>query len=211
MANNTKKKYRSNTMENKVYFFNTLTRKVELLLMIDDKENSLSTPIERRLIYHTAKVVLQELRKKIKSDLPVELITTADANGRRAYRRSVVFMMQKALDNLYPGQNPDIHILHSLGEGYYCLFFLDGLQQKISEDFLVALKTEMKALCKRDIVIRKSSVPTRDAMEIFREAGMISKEHLLRYRSSSSINLYDLDGCKDYFYGYMAPSSGFCF
>lgn len=33
----------------------------ELLLMIDDKENSLSTPIERRLIYHTAKVVLQEL------------------------------------------------------------------------------------------------------------------------------------------------------
>ena len=151
---------------------------------------------------------LQELRKKIKSDLPVELITTADANGRRAYRRSVVFMMQKALDNLYPGQNPDIHILHSLGEGYYCLFFLDGLQQKISEDFLVALKTEMKALCKRDIVIRKSSVPTRDAMEIFREAGMISKEHLLRYRSSSSINLYDLDGCKDYFYGYMAPSTG---
>lgn len=33
----------------------------ELLSMIDDKENSLSTPIERRLIYHTAKVVLQEL------------------------------------------------------------------------------------------------------------------------------------------------------
>ena len=33
----------------------------ELLLMIDDKENSLSTPIERRLVYHTAKVVLQEL------------------------------------------------------------------------------------------------------------------------------------------------------
>ena len=33
----------------------------ELLLMIDDKENSLNTPIERRLIYHTAKVVLQEL------------------------------------------------------------------------------------------------------------------------------------------------------
>lgn len=33
----------------------------ELLTMIDDKENNLSTPIERRLIYHTAKVVLQEL------------------------------------------------------------------------------------------------------------------------------------------------------
>lgn len=33
----------------------------ELLLMIDDKENSSSTPIEGRIIYHTAKVVLQEL------------------------------------------------------------------------------------------------------------------------------------------------------
>lgn len=33
----------------------------ELLTMIDDKKNSLSTPIERRLIYHTAEAVLQEL------------------------------------------------------------------------------------------------------------------------------------------------------
>ena len=30
----------------------------------------------------------------------------------------------------------------------------------------------------------------------------------MRYRTSSNINVYELDGCVDYFYGYMAPNTG---
>ena len=37
---------------------------------------------------------------------------------------------------------------------------------------------------------------------------MTNKEQLLKYRTSSNINVYDLDGCVDYFYGYMAYSTG---
>ena len=39
--------------------------------------------------------------------------------------------------------------------------------------------------------------------------GMHDKERLFRYRRSSRVNVYDLDGYIDYFYGYMVPSTGY--
>jgi uridine kinase len=50
---------------------------------------------------------------------------------------------------------------------------------------------------------------TDDARRIFHEERLYDKERLLRYRTSSNINVYDLDGCLDYFYGYMVPSTGY--
>ncbi len=41
-----------------------------------------------------------------------------------------------------------------------------------------------------------------------REKGQHDKERLLHYRRSSRVNLYELDGVVDYFYGFMAPSTG---
>lgn len=43
---------------------------------------------------------------------------------------------------------------------------------------------------------------------VFKEKGLHDKERLLHYRRSSRVNLYELDGVVDYFYGFMAPSTG---
>ena len=63
---------------------------------------------------------LIELQKKVTEDGTLTFLTTADKNGRRAYRRSVVMLMQKALTELCPNQPVDILVDHSLGQGYYC-------------------------------------------------------------------------------------------
>ena len=39
--------------------------------------------------------------------------------------------------------------------------------------------------------------------------GMEDKARLLKYRISSRVNLYTLDGFTDYFYGYMVPDTGY--
>ena len=44
---------------------------------------------------------LRELAKTAKKDGNVEIITTADKIGRKAYRRSVTLLMQKAVHNLW--------------------------------------------------------------------------------------------------------------
>ncbi len=149
---------------------------------------------------------LYELPRKIPGDCNIEFLTGLDTNGRRTYRRSVVLLMQKALDNMYPGENPDVNIRHSLDQGYYCMLVSD---HKVNAEFLKKLKAEMNRLVKQDLPLKKYSIHTDDARRIFHEERLYDKERLLRYRTSSNINVYDLDGCLDYFYGYMVPSTGY--
>lgn len=147
---------------------------------------------------------LMELHGRLFEDGELTFITTDDKNGRRAYRRSVVFLMQRALMSLYPAGGVDIKVDHSLGQGYFCRINVDV----VDEQLLWALEREMRALVKKDLPLKKRTIKTREARKIFASRGMTEKENLMKYRTSSNINVYDLDGCIDYFYGYMAPSTG---
>lgn len=149
---------------------------------------------------------LYELNKEIPCDDEITFVTTRQSNGRRTYRRSVVLLMQKALDNMLPQENPDIIVQHSLAQGYYCLL---KATVEVSDEFLSKLKDEMLRLCELDLPLEKYSVPTSEAKKIFHEEGLTDKERLMRYRSCSSTHIYNLDGFKDYFYGYMVPSTGY--
>ena len=147
---------------------------------------------------------LMELHGTLFEDGELTFITTDDKNGRRAYRRSVVFLMQRALMSLYPAGGVDIKVDHSLGQGYFCRINVDV----VDEHLLWALEREMRSLVKKDLPLKKRTIKTREARKIFVSRGMTEKENLMKYRTSSNINVYDLDGCIDYFYGYMAPSTG---
>ena len=148
---------------------------------------------------------LMELNRIVPEDGEVIFLTTADKNGRRAYRRSVVFLMQRALMGLYPEGDVDIVVNHSLGQGYYCQ--VKGNVQ-VDDVFLANLKAEMLNLVEQDLPLTKTSIKTEDARKIFAARGMHDKENLMKYRTSSNTNVYELDGCIDYFYGYMAPDTG---
>ena len=148
---------------------------------------------------------LAELNKTISGVADLEFLTTADKDGRRAYRRSVVFLLQRALMDVYPlPANPYLRVEHSLGQGDFCT--IEGVGQ-ITEEKLEELKKVMLDLVKQDIPLKKYSIKTTQAKEMFHSFNMKDKEQLLKYRTSSNINVYDLDGCIDYFYGYMVPST----
>lgn len=146
---------------------------------------------------------LMELGREVPGDGEITFLTTQDKNGRRAYRRSVVFLMQRALQNLCP--EALLRVEHSLGAGYYCRIV--G-KDAIDEAWLKILQEQMLALVAQDLPICKKTIRTEDARVLFAERGMQDKERLMHYRSSSNCNIYELDGCIDYFYGYMAPSTG---
>ncbi len=152
---------------------------------------------------------LRELRKKAKKDGVLEWITTADKTGRRAYRRSVTLLMQKAVQNLWGGENVTVHVLYSIGQGYYCELVAEEARRPVGQEMLRDLKREMDRLAEADLPIEKESVSTDEAVEMFRKAGMKDKEKLFRYRRSSRVNIYRLEEYIDYFYGYMAPSTGY--
>lgn len=171
---------------------------------------------------------LRELNKKIKSDCELSFVTTADRDGRRTYRRSVVLLLQRAIYDVY-GSMTRLHVMHSLGEGYYCQLekaveCADSQQEKYNEDTdqgsrenseksvtehdIDRIVCSMYSFVEKDLTITKHSAKTQYAEQLFKEKGLRDKERLLHYRRSSRVNLYELDGVVDYFYGFMAPSTG---
>lgn len=152
---------------------------------------------------------LSELFISCYDDGTVKFLTISDKNGRRAYRRSLVFLMQKAIDRLFD-EWMDVRVMYPFASGYYCLPPTNeqGEKVEVTEEFLTNLRAEMNKLIEEDIPITKSVMKTKDAAKMFRHEGLFAKEKLLWYRASSNINIYELDGLHDYFYGYMVPSTG---
>ena len=116
----------------------------------------------------------------------------------------VVEALQKAVENLWKDQ-VKIRVYYSLGESYYCE--LHGTANDAAA--VQALRAEMQRLVEADLPIKKCSVKTEDAEQLFHDKGMKDKERLLHYRRSSRVNIYELDGHQDYYYGYMVPSTGY--
>lgn len=148
---------------------------------------------------------LQELNKKLETDGVLEFVTTADTMGRKAYRRSLLMILEKAIFNLYK-TDVRLRVMHTLGQGQYCE--LEG-DLEISEDVLDSIRSRMQQLVDADIPIRKNTIHTDAAVLLFQEYGMPDKARLFQFRRSSHVNLYDIDGFQDYFYGYMMPSTGY--
>ena len=67
----------------------------------------------------------------------------------------------------------------------------------------------MRQLVRQAVPIRKTSLSTEDAIELFRSRGMPDKAQLLSFRISSRVNVYSLEDFSDYFYGYMVPDTSY--
>ena len=144
---------------------------------------------------------LCELHKPLDRDCSLKMVTAQDKPGIQTYERSAVFLMLKAFYDVAGRENVErVSVEYSLSSALFCLawgsFTLDqALLDRVEER------------------MRKRSVSTDDAMELFRQAGLVHKADLLSFRINSRVNIYSLDGFLDYFYGYMAPDTGYirCF
>ncbi|MGN0336385.1 MAG: nucleoside kinase [Lachnospiraceae bacterium] len=150
---------------------------------------------------------LRELNKSVKEDGTLSFVTLADKPGVKAYRRTVVLLMQKALDDLYGEKGVGVRVLQTTGNGQYCE--LTGTDMEVTDELLRELSAEMRRLIDADLPISKENHSTAEAVKLFHELGMTDKEKLFGYRRSSRVNIYELDGYRDYFYGYMLPSTGY--
>lgn len=156
---------------------------------------------------------LRELVKSVDAGEEITFITTADKMGRKTYRRSVILLMQKAIHNLYGKDGLDVRVKYSIGQGHYCELVskTDAAEKArtVLPHYVEAIKTEMNRMVAENLPIKKENWNTDKAVKLFREQAMPDKERLFRYRRSSRVNIYNLDGYRDYFYGYMAPSTGY--
>lgn len=144
-----------------------------------------------------------ELFKNIDSNGEIELIMFDSPIGYKIYTRTLQFIFIKATLDLF--DNSVITIEHSIGEG---VFGELHKEEALSSEDIDKIKLRMKELIEKDLPINKIKVKIEKAIEIFKEYGMDDKVSLLNQVSFENVNLYELDGRYDYFYGQMAYSTG---
>lgn len=149
---------------------------------------------------------LQELRKSVENDCEIRFVTTGDAIGHATYKRSMCFLLVKAVHDVAGHDKIErVRIHFSVDKGYYCTAEGDV---KVTEGFLEKVSARMKQLSADKIPIGKRSVHTDDAVEMFHRHGMYDKERLFEYRRVSKVNIYSMNEFEDYYYGYMVPDAG---
>jgi len=148
---------------------------------------------------------IRELHKKISKDADVKFITLSDTIGHKTYERSAIMLFVKAVHDIM-GNDVRIKVEFSIGKGLYCAILDD---KKLDDNSIKQINNRMNELVAANIPITKKPYPITEAVALFKKQGMEDKVDLFRYRRSSYINVYELDGYYDYFYGYMLPSTGY--
>lgn len=159
---------------------------------------------------------IKELIKKVEKDAEIRFITLKDGIGHKTYERSAIMLFVKAFSDV-TGSKTDVRIKveFAIGRGCYCsLIKSEGMEDfEITDQLVADINSRMNELVKQNISITKEPYSLNDAIALFKEQGMEDKVNLFKYRKSSYVNVYCLDGYYDYYYGYMLPSTGYitCF
>ncbi len=150
---------------------------------------------------------IRELFKKVDRDCTVEFLTLTDDTGHKTYNRTAILILMKAIQEVVGADKIEkIKLEFAIGNGLYCSKKGDF---EITDALIAQVKAKMQEYINRDLYVIKRSMPLEEANAIFSEQKMEDKVNLFKYRGSSTVNVYNLDGYKDYYYGYMLPSTGY--
>lgn len=168
------------------------------------KEYQKNYPHDIVLVLENGK--MRELFREVRDESIVEFLTTGHLDGYKTYKRSAVLLLMKAIFDVGGKEVASGIKLHfSVSKGYYCT----SKYRMPDEEFLENVQARMEELVRLALPIQKKTIPVDDAIEKFYRNGMKDKAKLFWFRRSSTVNIYELDGFEDYYYGYMVPNTSY--
>ena len=130
-------------------------------------------------------------------------------DGRRTYIRSLCFLLQHAVRDLFPGKV--LVIDHSLPNGLYCELREGkpgGPVFKPDAEAMERLRARMRELVDADLPFTTEKIPSEEAEALFEAQGQPYKAQLRRSLGRYFCRVYYLDGLVDSFHGPLVPSTG---
>lgn len=136
----------------------------------------------------------------------IETLALDTPDGWRAYQRGLLFIAILAVKKCFPGAK--VIALHSLGSGVYCE--IEDQDRPLSPFDLDTIGRKMREFIDADKPFVLSEISKEDAILYYTNTDQLDKAKLLEFRhSKESFKIYQMDEMKDYFFGYMPPSSGY--
>lgn len=148
---------------------------------------------------------IKELNYKIYRPVTIRYIDITSFAGIRVYQRTISFILQKAVQELFPDRT--LYIRHSLGaSGFYCE--ISGFAP-IPAEHLESIRTRMREIVAADLPIRCTKMRTEAVRKVYEEFALDDKIALLDSRPRLYSKLYAIERTPGYFYGALTPSTGY--
>lgn len=130
----------------------------------------------------------------------IRLLRYSDPVGRDVYKRTAQFVLFLAVRRLWPNARAKMSCVVGSGT-YFKVEAADFDANRLGE--------EVNRIVAENITLHRRRMPTIEAIQKFESQGEFDKARLLGYRKKERIDLYESGDFADYYYGEMAPSTGF--
>ncbi len=155
---------------------------------------------------------IRELSYRIYQPITVSFIDISSYAGVMVYQRTISFIIQCAIEELFP--NLTLYIRHSMGgNGIYCEVECQGdscgTPYRLTPEDIDNIERRMRDIVDADIEIIRELMPTEQLREIYIKRGYLDKIALLETRPRLYSELYMLRGSINFFFGALAPSTGY--
>lgn len=136
-------------------------------------------------------------------DSHIEFIRYKDADGYRIYSRTLKMVLYMALTSLYSAAN--VEFISTINKDQY--FVIKDI--KITDKKVKEIKEKMLEIINKDYPIFKKYVDYEEATELYKASSNVDKLNNLETRIKASVPMYFCQGMYNYFYGLLAPSTGY--
>lgn len=144
----------------------------------------------------------KNLDTKITDDSKIELLDISTKEGMAIYRRTLLYIMGKAFEKLYPKEK--VTVEYQLGTSMFCK--VDNF--KITTDFINKLKKEMDNIIKADLKIKKVVMTRQEAKEFYEKTDTSKARLQYNFKENKEINMYYCEDYYNYFYSVLGTRTG---
>lgn len=156
---------------------------------------------------------LKSLDYKVINPHNVRFIGYGHPDGRRTYIRSLCFVLQKVVHDMYPdkvlvidyslpsGLYCEIRESRQMDDGRPCIYF-------ITDEEIGQIHEAMNSVIRADLTFGKTMMSMEDCCRLFAGQHQTEKVDLMKTLGRFNYNVYTLDGYVDTFYGPLIPSTG---
>ena len=157
---------------------------------------------------------LKSLEYRIISPHNVRFVDYGHPDGRRTYVRSLSFVLQNVVREMFPDKV--LSIDYSLPSGLYCEIRENTSQEDgrpkvyfVTDEEIAAIKVRMREIVEADLPFTKKMLSLEETVRVYTENGQKEKANLAKTLGRFNYSVYYLDGQADTFYGPLAPSTRF--
>ena len=149
---------------------------------------------------------IEDLDFVLEEPCKVELLDIRTQAANLIYQYSLSLIYLKAVKDTL-GDDVRVEIQNSLNKGLYTEI---KTKEPVTEEQVQAVENRMRELVDADLPFIKTVVDRDEAIRIIKEDGRTEKLRLLSETLGiKQVKFYTLDGYRNFFYGLMAPSTGY--